>query len=62
MNSCKTASKKKIAKRTASVSFHSSYNSKFIEDKQQINDSSADEGNIISEQRLEALIDIPKSL
>src|SRR5690554_1408453 len=52
INSLITASKKYVANFTASVSFHSSYNSKFIEDKQHTNDSSLEDGRAISEHRL----------
>ena len=52
INSCITPSKNQVANSTASVSFHSSYFAKFIEDKQQINECSSSVNNVISEQIL----------
>ena len=52
INSCITPSKNQVANSTASVSFHSSYLAKFIEDRQQINECSSSVNKVISEQIL----------
>ena len=52
INSCITPSKNHVANSTASVSFHSSYLAKFIDDKQHINECSSSVNNVISEHML----------
>ena len=48
-----------MAKRTASVSFHSSHNSRFIDEKAATKLSSSESGNWISLQRFECVISKP---